>query len=209
MKYFGDALNLNYERLELTDEILIEQQHCGGNTLTVFKGSALPGQEFSFVSHRHPGFPFSLNMYVNGRKDCRVSTCCEYKHTRNMRLGSKGGQFAITGVLGGGPCRKCLLKIKRRKARKQQPLSKSTGQKVLDPNDHDYYSLKISVEGDDMTGVRVGEEGLSEGEDTEELPRSANTHDYYALKVSIEDDDGFDKWTPEVKPRTVATAGWK
>lgn len=45
MKYHGWALKLAREKIDPTQEVIIEQQHCGGNTLTVFKERLLPGSE--------------------------------------------------------------------------------------------------------------------------------------------------------------------
>lgn len=65
--------------------------------------------EFSFKSHRHPGYPFSMTIYVNGTADCRVSACCEYRHQAMVRLGSRGGHFGLVHVSGGAPCFKWVL----------------------------------------------------------------------------------------------------
>ena len=42
MHYFGSNLKLDYERTDPRDEVMIEQQHCGGNTLIVFREHILP-----------------------------------------------------------------------------------------------------------------------------------------------------------------------
>ena len=45
IKYFGPEVNIEYDREWLEpdgDEILIMQQHCGGENLLVYKGSAKP-----------------------------------------------------------------------------------------------------------------------------------------------------------------------
>ncbi len=42
MHYFGSTLKLDYERFDPRDEVLVEQQHCGGNTLVVFKEKVMP-----------------------------------------------------------------------------------------------------------------------------------------------------------------------
>ena len=41
--YFGSALHLDFERFDPRDHVMIKQQHCGGNTLTVFEEKLLPG----------------------------------------------------------------------------------------------------------------------------------------------------------------------
>jgi hypothetical protein len=45
IKYFGPEMNIEYDREWFEpngDEILIMQQHCGGENLLVFKGSLKP-----------------------------------------------------------------------------------------------------------------------------------------------------------------------
>ena len=44
--YFGSNLKLDYEKFDPRDEITVEQQHCGGNTLPVFREKVLPGREY-------------------------------------------------------------------------------------------------------------------------------------------------------------------
>ena len=60
--------------------------------------------DFTFKSLRYRSHPFSLTLYVNGRQDCRLSVCCEYKHKRGVRLGGKSGHFGIVSVKGSSPC---------------------------------------------------------------------------------------------------------
>ena len=60
MHYFGSNLQLDYEKLDPTDEIIVEQQHCGGNTLLVFKERILPHSEWS-------GHFFGFNSLAPGR----------------------------------------------------------------------------------------------------------------------------------------------
>ena len=136
MHYFGSNLKLDYERTDPRDEVMIEQQHCGGNTLIVFREHILPHSkmhplyylilkcpfrkkfvslclpllgDFTFTSRRHRGYPFSLTFYINGVQDCRLSTCCEYKHARGARIGGKAGKFAVLGIQGAAPCYRCQI----------------------------------------------------------------------------------------------------
>ncbi|XP_076438005.1 uncharacterized protein LOC143277146 isoform X2 [Babylonia areolata] len=109
MRYHGWALNLARERTDLTQEVVVEQQHCGGNTLTVFKERLEPGSKFEFISYRHRGFPFSLSLYVDGQMDSRVSTCCEYRHSRGAKIGGRQGHFSLLRVTGAVACYKCQV----------------------------------------------------------------------------------------------------
>lgn len=45
MHYFGSNLKLDYEKVDPRDEVIVEQQHCGGNTLYVFREKILPGSK--------------------------------------------------------------------------------------------------------------------------------------------------------------------
>ncbi|CAD5123907.1 DgyrCDS12214 [Dimorphilus gyrociliatus] len=141
MHYFGRDLKLDYERFDDgKDEIVVEQQHCGGNTLIVFKERLASNSDFKFFSRRHKGFPFSLTFYINGVKDSRISTCCEYKHSVGRHLGCKKGHFGMVSVEGAAPCYKCLVgeklnqesKKKKRKTKKapRSPQTKEDDIKV-------------------------------------------------------------------------------
>ncbi|RUS88027.1 hypothetical protein EGW08_004193, partial [Elysia chlorotica] len=111
MVYHGSSLSLAREMLpgRSKQDVVVEQQHCGGNTLTVFRDSLDRGSKFSFISFRHRGYPFSLSIYVDGKMDCRVSTCCEYRHQKGGRIGGKKGHFSISGIQGAVPCYKCQV----------------------------------------------------------------------------------------------------
>ena len=66
---------------------------------------SIPG-DFTFISRRHHGYPFSLSFYINGVFDCRLSTCCEYKHASGSRLGGPLGHFGVISIEGAAPCYK-------------------------------------------------------------------------------------------------------
>ncbi|ELT88540.1 hypothetical protein CAPTEDRAFT_170265, partial [Capitella teleta] len=121
MHFFGSNLNLDYEKFDPRDEIMVEQQHCGGNTLIVFKEKILPASDFCFTSRRHRGYPFSLTFYVNGVLDCRLSACCEFKHQVGSRLGGSKGHFGVLGVEGGVPCYRCQLSEQQKPKSKPRP----------------------------------------------------------------------------------------
>ena len=56
MHYFGSALQLDFERFDPRDSVIIKQQHCGGNTLTVFEEKILPGSELHLYLVQHLQF---------------------------------------------------------------------------------------------------------------------------------------------------------
>ncbi|KAL5493545.1 hypothetical protein EMCRGX_G014743 [Ephydatia muelleri] len=134
-----------------TVEVL--QQHCGGNTVSLFKGGLKERDTFSIVSRRHLGMPFGLSLYVDGLIDCRVSTCCEYKHGPGRLIGpAKQAHFAVVGIEGGAPCPACEKKDMRPKAggvstAKQTEMARTTTT-----------SVQIHVT-DEETDHMAGEEG--------------------------------------------------
>lgn len=123
MIYYGKGINIPFDTqvFDSKDEIAIYQQHCGGENLLVYSGLHEAGDKFSFRSKRHKEFPFSVSIYINGTYDCRISTCCEYRHSLNVRIGGKTGRFGITNVTGEHPCVKCLLE-KSTKPTKKEPI---------------------------------------------------------------------------------------
>jgi len=91
--------------VEYVNRVVSVFQHH--HTTTVFVciyGSLYAAARFTFESHRYHTSPFSLTLYVNGKQDCRLSVCCEYKHKAGVRLGGKRGHFGIVGVEGSSPC---------------------------------------------------------------------------------------------------------
>ena len=59
---------------------------------------------FTFVSRRHRGSPFGLTILIDGIKNIRISSCCEYKHKPGFRIGGKNSQFGLISVQGAAPC---------------------------------------------------------------------------------------------------------
>jgi hypothetical protein len=108
MVYYGPHTKIDYDHslFEPVDEIMVMQQHCGGENLIVYKDNLKAGDEFTFNSRRHLDYPFGLSLYVKGLIDSRISTCCEYKHRHGVRLGGERGHFAIVSVEGSKPCLK-------------------------------------------------------------------------------------------------------
>ena len=68
---------------------------------------------FTFTSKRHIGFPFGLTLYIDGQQDATVSTCCEYKHRKGVKLGSKSSHFLFVDVKGAKPCYKCQVSLRK------------------------------------------------------------------------------------------------
>ncbi|CAF4930595.1 unnamed protein product [Rotaria sp. Silwood1] len=131
MRYFGDEINIDYNRslfIPQDDEIIIMQQHCGGENLTIFKGLLKPNDDFSFESRRHTDYPFALAFYVNGIINNRLSVCCEYRCKNDMRIGGKRGLFAIRGIEKCAPCRRCRFEERMKKLMEgeSRPKSKRT-----------------------------------------------------------------------------------
>ncbi|CAF3137119.1 unnamed protein product [Rotaria sp. Silwood2] len=136
MVYYGPHTKVDYDHLvfEQIDEIIVMQQHCGGENLIVYKNYLKPGglvlysffsstfdihfninlALFTFESRRHSDYPFGLSLYVKGLIESRISTCCEYKHRRGVKLGGDRGHFAIKSVHGSKPCIRCLYEKQAR-----------------------------------------------------------------------------------------------
>ena len=52
LNYIGSGISLNLYVIDPTDDVIIEQQHCGGNTVVVYRGRVLPGSQFTaLLSH--------------------------------------------------------------------------------------------------------------------------------------------------------------
>merc|ERR1711962_1274691 len=90
------------------EDVVIEQQHCGGETIKVYHGLLMPGQKIQFTSRRHRGYPYSIVMYVNNIRVERISSCCEYKYKKGAKLGT--GTLQFISVEGAAPCFKCNVR---------------------------------------------------------------------------------------------------
>lgn len=181
MKYHGPNLTLPRDQYDPTQNISIDQQHCGGNTLTVFKENLKPGDTFSFISRRHRGFPFSLSIFMDGRVDCRVSTCCEYKHAKGVKLGGKMGHFSLLKVEGATPCYKCKLtskasprSLKRPPKTQKQPEQLKEEVIVVDRRHVQELSSEDEKYDDDFDDDEDEEEEKKDEE--KEKPESASSH---------------------------------
>uniref|UniRef100_A0A3B5LZF4 DUF4590 domain-containing protein n=1 Tax=Xiphophorus couchianus TaxID=32473 RepID=A0A3B5LZF4_9TELE len=109
MVYFGKLVHLSDHPSILRDEIKVLQQHCGGENLCVYQGKLCEGDVFQFLSRRHKGFSFSLTFYQNGLLVERLSSCCEYKHSKGSRIGGRHGLFGFCSMEGASPCYKLHL----------------------------------------------------------------------------------------------------
>lgn len=116
-KYLGQMVHLDHEEEDPRDEVMVMQQHCGGENIRIFKGMVMKGDKFVVISRRHRTFPFSLTFYLNGVQVERLSTCCEYKHKTGHKLGAKSSHFGIIKIDGYQPCFKCLISQGKLKTR--------------------------------------------------------------------------------------------
>ncbi|CAF1144439.1 unnamed protein product [Rotaria sordida] len=137
MKYFGEEINIDYDRslfIPQDDEIIVMQQHCGGENLIVFKGLLKPNDDFSFESRRHQDYPFALAFYINGVINNRLSVCCEYRCKDDMRIGGKRGLFAIRNIEKCAPCRRCRFEQRMKKLMEGEPKPKTRRNYYQKPN---------------------------------------------------------------------------
>ncbi|XP_022253853.1 glutamate-rich protein 3-like isoform X2 [Limulus polyphemus] len=114
-------------------EVVVLQQHCGGHPITVYKNQLTPGDEFTFTSRRHMGYPYSVVIFVDGLRVLHLSTCCEYRHKIGTKLGGKQGQFSLVNVYGSHPCFRCHLEsqLLLSRPRHPSPCSKNNGRFTL------------------------------------------------------------------------------
>ena len=150
-KYLGQIVNLDRETEDARDEIVVDQQHCGGGNLCVYKGKLMPGNNFTIISQRHRGYPFSLTFYLNGIIVERLSACCEYKHRKGFKLGAKTSHFAFVKIEGTHPCYKCLVASEKfRTTSDQSALARNTFKK-RDENPEEEKSLKTPSYSENFT----------------------------------------------------------
>ncbi|CAF2031067.1 unnamed protein product [Rotaria magnacalcarata] len=124
MKYFGEEMNIEYDRtlfIPQDDEIIIMQQHCGGENLMVFKGLLKRRDDFAFESRRHTDYPFALAFYVNGVISNRLSVCCENRVKNETLIGGKRCVFSILSIEKSRPCRKCRFEQRMAKLFEEKP----------------------------------------------------------------------------------------
>ncbi|XP_077378136.1 uncharacterized protein LOC144019152 [Festucalex cinctus] len=90
-------------------------------------------EQFSFISQRHRGFPFSASLYANGIKVARISSCCEYRYAPGFQQGKKSC-FRLSWLAGGMPCYRCTSL--RGKSSSCQQLNNSTKESLFLPLVH-------------------------------------------------------------------------
>ena len=64
LRYLGKSLDLSSGVFGDAVQVMIMQQHCGGNTVCVFQGLVSPNECFTFTSRRHRDAPFGITIYL-------------------------------------------------------------------------------------------------------------------------------------------------
>jgi hypothetical protein len=155
------------------EDVVIEQQHCGGETIKVYHGLLMPGQKIHFTSRRHRGYPYSVVMYVNNIRVERISSCCEYKYKKGAKLGT--GTLQFLSVEGAAPCFKCNVRnniIKDKPDPAPRPISRndSKAESQSAPRSHQSQSDEPSNETDQEDDVEAVEDTVSiEGKSSKEV----------------------------------------
>ncbi|CAF1081362.1 unnamed protein product [Rotaria magnacalcarata] len=122
---------IHRELTAASDEIIVMQQHCGGENVIVYKDALQSNQIFEFESRRHPDYPFALTFYVNGLIDNRLSICCESRYKHNVRLSGKRGLFGIVNVQKSKACKRCRAELRMKKLAKLKAKNKPMSADML------------------------------------------------------------------------------
>ena len=64
LRYLGKSLDLSSGVFGDAVQVMIMQQHCGGNTVCVFQNLVSPNECFTFTSRRHRDAPFGITIYL-------------------------------------------------------------------------------------------------------------------------------------------------
>ncbi|CAF0862501.1 unnamed protein product [Rotaria sordida] len=166
--YYGSQTNIPYKRSLFQsegDEIIVMQQHCGGENIIVYKGALKPNKTFQFESRRHIDYPFALTFYVNGLIDNRLSICCEFRYKHNVRIGGKRGLFGIINVQKSKACKRCRVEQRMKKLAKLKVKNTSMITPILSPD-----SNLTGTTSPELTITRT----ISPEEQHESLPHSPN-----------------------------------
>ena len=82
-----------------------------------------------------------MTLYIDGRQDATVSSCCEYKHRRGTLIGSKTSHFQFVKVTGADMCYKCRVeaelsaKAEKEKEAREQRNNERDNSKVMASDD--------------------------------------------------------------------------
>ncbi|CAF0716915.1 unnamed protein product [Adineta steineri] len=217
MVYYGPHTKIDYDRMIFTDidEVIVMQQHCGGENLPVCKKYLKPGDEFTFISRRHSDYPFGLSLYIKGLIDSRISTCCEYKHRHGVRLGGERGHFAIISVDGSKPCIKCQFEKQARlkkyaqspKGRDQNGEPVIVSMSVSDEPKTKQKPVLIPVRHTSISNEDSYEDDFDGSENRKQLDKDDNSSD--STRKSLPNDRKPSRTniaTPKVPPRVSRVA---
>ncbi|XP_071855597.1 uncharacterized protein [Apostichopus japonicus] len=196
VRYRGSSLKLQYEREDLRDEIMVYQQHCGGENLIVFEGMAEPGTDLVFTSRRHRGYPFSVTFFVNRVQSLRLSACCEYKYTPHCLLGGAKGHFKFIRVEGASPCYRCMVEAEL--ARRERQRYRGTQTDQPDPPPEPEPEMTVIATQTEETGEEESKDGYEDDfDEDDEIDRakgkesSDETVAPQTMNQSVETSDHF------------------
>ena len=84
---------------------ITQQINAGGNDIVICDLDVRPGEAFVVYCRAYNRGQFCLNIFVDHVRDFRISTCCEFRHPEDSRL----GPFTVIEIddNGQGPCDIC------------------------------------------------------------------------------------------------------
>ncbi|XP_036409590.1 glutamate-rich protein 3-like [Megalops cyprinoides] len=209
MTFYGKAVHLTNDAIDLRDEVKVFQQHCGGENVCVYRGKLMEGESFQFVSRRHLGFPFSLTFFLNGLQVDRLSSCCEFRHRKGSRLGGKQGHFGFISVDGASPCYKCIIAMgmdKKPTPPPKRPKDAETGSPAgtIPAKEEDVTQDSQAPAGETYSQEQEQEEEEAMVTEAKEEPAEEAQDDY---EEDFEaDDERGDEETEEAKAETVTNS---
>uniref|UniRef100_A0A915K801 DUF4590 domain-containing protein n=1 Tax=Romanomermis culicivorax TaxID=13658 RepID=A0A915K801_ROMCU len=93
----------NVDQMKMTIQ---QQQHSGGNMLTVFRDMIYPNEKITFGSYRRIGQIFAIVISIDDQVLLRLNTCCESRYKPGGRLGGKSSPIKWLGTKYAVPCYK-------------------------------------------------------------------------------------------------------
>ncbi|GFU58102.1 uncharacterized protein NPIL_295731 [Nephila pilipes] len=105
--YYHGHSPLTTSQIDVVEEMIIRQQHCGGTPVIIYKGQISSNESFTFICLDHDGFTFSITVFLDGIRYLKLSSCCIFRYSPGKRLGGSSGCFSIQDIQGGKPCLKC------------------------------------------------------------------------------------------------------